>query len=299
MPKWPKDCASTTFSVVATDLIESLQPGWRNAKHGAQWTSTLKTHAASLWDKPIETITTERVLDGLTPIWSTVPETASRVRARIERVLDAGKVEGLRLGDNPTRWRGDLEVLLPKRKIESRKRHPAMTYAALPTFMVALRKRPALSARALEFLILTAARTSEVLKAEWSEFDLAARLWTVPARRMKTAEEHRVPLTDRAVEILEHVKFLGGDMPFKLSNMSMDMLLRRMDQDDYTVHGFRSSFRDWVGEETDFPREIAEAALAHQVGNAVERAYRRGDALEKRRGLMVAWEAFLTPPAAG
>ena len=146
---------------------------------------------------------------------------------------------------------------------------------------------------------MTAARTSEVLKAEWSEFDFAAKLWTVPAKRMKAAEEHRVPLTDRAVEILEHVKFLDGDMPFKLSNMSMDMLLRRMDQDDYTVHGFRSSFRDWVGEETDFPREIAEAALAHQVGNAVERAYRRGDALEKRRGLMVAWEAFLTPPAAG
>lgn len=298
-PKRPKDCASTTFSVVATDLVESLQPGWRNAKHGAQWTSTLKTHAATLWDKPVDAITTQQVLDVLTPIWSTVPETATRVRARIERVLDAAKVKGLRQGDNPARWRGHLQIMLPKRKIESRKHHPAMPYAALPTFMVTLRKRPALSARALEFLILTAARTSEVLKAEWSEFDFAAKLWTVPAKRMKAAEEHRVPLTDRAVEILEHVKFLDGDMPFKLSNMSMDMLLRRMDQDDYTVHGFRSSFRDWVGEETDFPREIAEAALAHQVGNAVERAYRRGDALEKRRGLMVAWEAFLTPPAAG
>ena len=185
-PKRPKDCASTTFSVVATDLVESLQPGWRNAKHGAQWTSTLKTHAATLWDKPVDAITTQQVLDVLTPIWSTVPETATRVRARIERVLDAAKVKDLREGDNPARWRGHLEIMLPKRKIESRKHHPAMPYATLPTFMVTLRKRPALSARALEFLILTAARTSEVLKAEWNEFDLAARLWMVPARRSVT-----------------------------------------------------------------------------------------------------------------
>jgi integrase len=173
-----------------------------------------------------------------------------------------------------------------------------MPYRQAPAFVADLRTRPALSARALEFLILTAARTSEVIKADWSEFDLKERLWIVPGSRMKAKVEHRVPLGQRAVDILEHVRFLGGAMPFKLSNMSMDMLLRRMDQDDYTVHGFRSSFRDWVGEETEFPREIAEAALAHQIGNAVERAYRRADALEKRRGLMAAWEAFLKPPAA-
>ena len=297
-PLRPKDGGQELFGVVATNLIESLQPGWRNVKHGAQWTSTLKTHAASLWNKSVDTITTQDVLDVLTPIWATVPETAARVRGRIERVLDAAKVKGLREGDNPARWRGHLAILLPKRPISSRSHHPAMPYAAVPAFMIKLRTRPALSARALEFLILTAARTSEVIKAEWAEFDLAAKLWTIPARRMKAETEHRVPLTDRAIEILEHVKFLSNAMPFKLSNMGMDMLLRRMDEDDYTVHGFRSSFRDWVGEETAFPREIAEAALAHQVGNAVERAYRRGDALEKRRELMVAWETYLTLPAA-
>ena len=160
--------------------------------------------------------------------------------------------------------------------------------------MKELRTRPALAARALEFLILTAARTSEVIRATWKEFDLGEMLWTVPAVRMKAGNEHRVPLTARAVEILEHVKFMGGEKPFAMSNMAMENLLRRMDRDDFTVHGFRSSFRDWVGEETDIPREIAEAALAHQVGNAVERAYRRGDALKKRRELMEAWKAYLS-----
>lgn len=298
-PVGPKGSDGELFGVVASDLIKSLQPGWRSEKHGAQWTSTLKTHAASLWDKPVDAITTQHILAVLQPIWATIPETAGRVRGRIERVLDAAKVRGLRQGDNPARWRGHLQIMLPKRKIESRSHHPAMPYAELPTFMVALRKRQALSARALEFLILTAARTSEVLKAEWTEFDFTAKVWTIPAKRMKAAVEHRVPLTDRAVEILDHVKFLAGEMPFKQSNMSMDMLLRRMGQDHFTVHGFRSSFRDWVGEETDFPREIAEAALAHQVGTEVERAYRRGDALKKRRKLMQAWEAFLRPPGAG
>ena len=297
-PLRPKSVGNELFGEVATNLIASLQPGWRSDKHGAQWTSTLKTHAASLWVKPVDSITTQDVLDVLTPIWSTVPETATRVRGWIERVLDAAKVKGLREGDNPARWRGHLAILLPKRTISSRSHHPAMPYDAVPAFMIRLRKRPALSARALEFLILTAARTSEVLKADWAEFDLGNKLWTIPATRMKAEAEHRVPLTDRAIEILEHVKFLARDKPFKLSNMSMDMLLRRMDQDDYTVHGFRSSFRDWVGEETEFPREIAEAALAHQVGNAVERAYRRGDALEKRRELMEVWESYLTPPPA-
>jgi integrase len=298
-PLQPRGSGTELFSVVATDLIKALQPGWRSDKHGAQWTSTLKTHAASLWTKPVDTITTQDVLEVLSPIWSSVPETASRVRGRIERVLDAAKVRGLRSGDNPARWKGHLEVLLPKRAIGSRSHHAAMPYAALPAFVADLRTRPALSARALEFLILTAARTSEVIKADWGEFNLKERLWIVPAERMKAKVEHRVPLVQRAVDILEHVRFMGGDMPFKMSNMGMDMLLRRMGQDDYTVHGFRSSFRDWVGEETDFPREVAEAALAHQVGNEVERAYRRGDALDKRRKLMEAWAEYLTPPGAG
>lgn len=213
-------------------------------------------------------------------------------------MLDAAKVKGLRDGDNPARWRGHLEIMLPKRKPGARAHHPAMPYGLVPAFVEELKARPALSARALELVILTAARTSEVVKAEWSEFDLAAKLWTIPAERMKACAEHRVPLTERSIAILEHVKFLGKDRPFPISNMAMEMLLRRMDQDDYTVHGFRSSFRDWVGEETEFPREVAEAALAHQVGNAVERAYRRGDALDKRRELMMAWEKFVTPPGA-
>ncbi len=282
-----------TFGEVAAALIESLRPSWKNEKHGKQWTATLKTHASVLWDEPVGTITTEMVLNVLKPIWSEIPETASRVRSRVERVLDAAKARELRSGDNPARWRGHLEIMLPKRPLKARSHHPAMPYADVPAFMKELRARPALSARALEFLILTAARTSEVIKANLSEFDLDAKVWTVPAARMKGGAEHRVPLTARAIEILEHVKFMGGDQPFKMSNMAMEVLLRRMDRDDYTVHGFRSSFRDWVGEETEFPREVAEAALAHQIGNAVERAYRRGDALAKRRELMEAWEAYL------
>lgn len=299
MAKAEREAKSTVlFKDVATSLIETLKPSWKNAKHAQQWTNTLTTHAASIWDMPVASITTEHMTALLMPIWSEIPETASRVRARIERVLDAAKVHGYRDGDNPARWRGHLEVLLPKRKLTKRKHHPAMPYEQVPDFIVDLRRRPALSARALEFTILTAARTSEVLKATWDEFDLEKKLWTVPAKRMKMEVDHRVPLVDRAVALLEHAKFMGGKGPFIASNMAMDMLLRRMDQNDYTVHGFRSSFRDWVGEETDFPREIAEAALAHQVGNEVERAYRRGDALKKRRELMEAWAAYVTPPAA-
>ena len=292
------DRAIVTFGSVATDLIDAMRPTWKNAKHGQQWTNTLTQHAPSIWKAAIDAITTEDVLKVLAPIWGMIPETAARVRARMERVMDAAKVRGLRTGDNPARWKGHLEILLPKRDISKRKHHPAMPYDQLPAFLTELRDRPAKSARALEFLILTAARTSEVLDAEWEEFDVAQKLWIVPGERMKMKREHRVPLTDRAIAILEHVRFLGGHMPFKMSNMGMDMLLRRMDHDDYTVHGFRSSFRDWVGEETEFPREIAEAALAHQIENAVERAYRRGDALNKRRELMEAWEAYITQPSA-
>ena len=289
-----KSGSQETFGTVAAALIESLKPSWKNEKHGQQWTNTLKQHAADLWRQPIDGIADEDVLKVLNPIWAEIPETATRVRARIERVLDAAKVRGLRAGDNPARWKGHLEVLLPRRKPGARRNHPAMPYSEVPAFVAELRARPALSARALEFLILTAARTSEVINASWDEFDFEVKLWIVPAGRMKMDREHRVPLVQRAVDLLQHVKFLGGAMPFKMSNMGMEQLLRRMDRDDYTVHGFRSSFRDWVGEETDFAREVAEAALAHQVGNAVERAYRRGDALEKRRALMEAWEAYAT-----
>ncbi len=284
----------TPFKRVALDYIDGMRPSWRNAKHGDQWVATLKTHAADIWDSPVSGITTAEVLAVLQPVWSRIPETAMRVRGRIERVLDAAKVRGFRDGENPARWRGHLDKLLPKRKKSSVEHHPAMPFQDLPSFVGQLRKRDALSARALEFLILTAARTGEVLGAEWEEFDLAAKVWTVPAGRIKMGVEHRVPLTARMVAILEHVKFLDDPKPFPLSNMSMAMLMRRMEMDAFSVHGFRSAFRDWVGEETDFARELAEAALAHQVGNEVERAYRRGDALNRRRALMEAWEVYLS-----
>ena len=284
-----------TFGQVATELIESLKPGWKNEKHGNQWRNTLETHAKSIWSLPVAEVTTDLVVNLLQDIWVELPETASRVRARIERVLDAAKVRGLKDGDNPARWKGHLEVILPKRVIKARNHHPALPYEDVRAFINELRQRPALAARALEFLILTAARTSEVIGASREEFDLDARLWTVPASRMKAGKEHRVPLVERAVEIIRHVDFLGHERPFKMSNMAMENLLRRMDRNDITVHGFRSSFRDWVGEETDFPRELAEAALAHQVGDAVERAYRRGDALAKRRELMEVWSRYVSP----
>lgn len=281
------------FSVVAHDLIESLRAGWKNEKHGDQWGNTLKMHASELMKKPVDTITTEDVLATLQPIWSEKPETASRVRGRIEKVLDAAKVRGLRTGDNPARWKGHLSLLLPRRKLTSRKHHEAMPYDQVPAFVQDLHSRQALSALAMELLILTAARSGEIRHAEWSEFDLEEKLWTVPASRMKAQREHRVPLVDRAVAILKHVQFLGKPKPFEMSSNAFDNLLARMQVTDYTTHGFRSSFRDWVGEETEFPREIAEAALAHQVGDEVERAYRRGDALNKRRELMEAWAAYL------
>lgn len=281
------------FSVVAHDLIEGKRDGWKNKKHADQWSSTLKLHASSLMAKPVDAIDTEDILAALQPIWSEIPETASRVRGRIESVLDAARVRGLRTGDNPARWKGHLAMLLPKRTAASRKHHEAMPYDQVPAFLKDLRKRKGLSSLAMEFLILTAARSGEVRHADWAEFDLVEKVWTVPAGRMKVEREHRVPLCDRAVAILQHVKFLDKPQPFKMTSNAFDNVRRRMEITDYTTHGFRSSFRDWVGEETDFPREVAEEALAHRVGNEVERAYRRGDALKKRRELMGAWESYL------
>lgn len=282
-----------TFGAEAVELIESLKPSWRNAKHGQQWVNTLRQHASAIWSMPVDQIDAAAVLAVLRPIWSTIPETAFRLRGRIERVLDAAKVKGLRSGENPARWRGHLEVLLPARNKQAVKHHPAMDYQDVPGFIQDLRRRDSMSARALEFMILTAARTGEVIGATWAEFDLTAALWIIPAERMKAGLEHRVPLTSRVVQILEQQKLLSRPRPFQISNMAMKQCLRRMDLAEFTPHGFRSSFRDWVAEETDFPGDIAEAALAHQVGNSVERAYRRGDALKKRRTLMEAWQAFV------
>ncbi|MGO8847738.1 MAG: tyrosine-type recombinase/integrase [Methylocella sp.] len=297
-----------TFGAVAEEFLAAHEPSWRNAKHRAQWRMTLEFYAKALLACPVAAIDTAAVLAVLTPIWQAKPETASRLRGRIEAVLDAARVAGHTPVDrlNPARWKGHLDKLLPKPAKLSRGHHAAMAYADLPLFISRLRERETVSNLALEFLILTAARTGEVIGAEWPEFYQEARVWTVPAARMKGGREHRVPLPARAIKIIE--KLAGGrtgafvfpgqrrlDRP--LSGMALEMTLRRLGVHDATVHGFRSSFRDWCGEETHFPREIAEAALAHVTGDKTELAYRRGDALEKRRALMDAWGKFLTPPA--
>lgn len=301
--------AVPTFGAMAEAVMVALEHGWRNDKHKAQWRSSLATYATSIQDKPIDQITTGDVLEVLQPIWTTKAETASRVRGRIEKILDAAKAKGHRTGENPARWRGHLDHLLGKRQKLQRGHHPAMPWQDVPNFMARLRENPSLSALALEFVILTAARSGEVLRsvrdgklmgARWDEVDRSARIWTVPAERMKAGREHRVPLTERALAILAEVEsvrqgefiFSGqrGDKP--LSEMALELVMRRMKAKPYTVHGFRSSFRDWAGEATGFPREVAEAALAHTTGDKVERAYRRGDALEKRRQLMQAWASF-------
>lgn len=289
---------SRNFGAIALEHIEAHEPSWKNAKHRQQWRNTLTTYASALWDTPVDHITVDDILTILKPIWSTKPETASRVRGRIESVLDAAKVRGLRSGENPAAWRGNLALLLPARKNGPKRHHPAMPFTEVPAFFEKLQGVPALSARALELTVLTAARTSEVLHARWSEFDLIEATWTVPADRMKAGREHRVPLSPAAVELLKALPtnadhaFPGQVEGKPLSNMAMEMCLRRMGQDQFTVHGFRSSFRDWAGEATDFPRDVAEMALAHQVGSAVERAYRRGDSFAKRRDLMNTWAEF-------
>ena len=293
-----------TFGEMATQVIAKLGPGWRNPKAAPQWTASLTTHAAAIWKRPVAAVDTADVLDVLTPIWLEIPETATRVRARIERILDMAKIDGLREGENPARWRGHLQLMMA-RQGRARGHHTAMAYEDVPAFIQRLQGRPATAARALEFAILTAARTTEVREARWSE--IAGDVWSIPAGRMKAMRDHRVPLSDRAIEILDEMRPLRGraDLIFPgdqviepLSSMAMLMLLRRMNS-EVTVHGFRSAFRDWAGDCTSHPREVIEAALAHAVGDAVEQAYRRRDALLKRRGLMDAWATFCTtPPAA-
>lgn len=298
-----------TFAKCAEDLIAAVGKGWRNAKHKAQWEMTLgDTYCKSIRKKPVDQVTTVDVLEILKPIWQEKPETAQRLRGRIERVLDSARAAGHRSGENPALWRGHLQHLLAKRKKLSRGHHAAMPYADVPAFVKRLRASEAMSAKAMDFLILTAARSGEVLGATWPEIDLKEKLWTVPGDRMKAGVLHRVPLTDAALAILtplfearvSNYVFPGEskrtvEMP--LSVMAMTMQMRRMEVGHYTPHGFRSAFRDWAGDQTSFPREVAEAALAHKVGDPVENAYRRSDALEKRRKLMSAWANFLNAPA--
>jgi len=291
-----------TFGEFSDEMIAEWSPSWKNPNHVAQWSMTLTVYAAPLRSKPLAAISTDDVLLALKPIWIKRPETASRLRGRIERVLDAARVRGLRTGENPARWKGHLEQLLTKPVKLSRGHHPALPYADLPAFMADLRSREGVSRRALEWTILTIARESMTLGARWDEIDFETRLWTIPATRMKTGKEHRVPLGKRAFEVLAAVKGLSAEWLFPgpmsgrpLSNMAMDMALRHL-RTGVTVHGFRSTFRDWAGDCTDYAREIAEAALAHSVGDRVELAYRRGDALQKRRPMMEDWEQFCLQP---
>ena len=307
----PKDVrrpsGGTTFGECVDRVIEAMRPSWRNSKHAAQWEMTLRDYAASLRRLPVDKITTDDVLSVLKPLWNDKPETASRLRGRIERVLDAAKAQGLRSGENPARWRGHLDQLLPKRQRLTRGHHAAMGYADIPAFMSNLQMRQATAAPALEFAILTAARSGEVLGARWPEVDVERGVWTVPAERMKAGREHRVPLSRRAhklVKVLHETR--DGDFVFPgqksgkpLSVMSLEMVLRRMKINDVTVHGFRSAFRDWAAECTHFPNEVCEAALAHVIENKAEAAYRRGDLFDKRRKLMDAWASYCATPKTG
>jgi integrase len=317
-----------TFRECADGYIKAHSLGWRNAKHAAQWEATLATYADPIiGGLPVQVVDTPLVMKvferptqtgsdqskrSATSLWQAKPETASRLRGRIEAILDWAKVRGYRDGENPARWRGHLDKLLPsKAKVRKVKHHAALPYDELPAFMAALHGEDGISARALEFTILTAARTGEVIAARWSEMKWPEKTWTIPANRMKAGKEHRVPLPFRALEILTEMRALRendqvtveefifrGAKPGKpLSNMAMDMLLRRMNS-NVTVHGFRSTFRDWASERTNFPSEVAETALAHAISSKVEAAYRRTDLFDKRRKLMEAWAAYCATPKA-
>jgi integrase len=294
-----------TFAECADEFLAGMSSQWRSQEHRAQWKMTITAYTGAIRSMPVNTIETVDILRVLKPIWQRIPETASRLRGRIERVLDAARAKGLRSGENPARWRGHLDNLLPARQKVTRGHFAAMPYNEVPAFIARVRESDGIAPTALEFAILTAARSGEVLGAKWSEIDRAARIWTIPATRMKAGREHRVPLSARAMVIVEQMeKVCTSDYVFPgcrsgrpLSEPALGRVLRRV-QVPVTVHGFRSAFRDWCGEATNFPREIAEAALAHVVGDATERAYRRGDALEKRRKLMDAWANFCEPKEA-
>lgn len=309
---------SVTFRDVSVDYIEAHRTGWKNVKHAQQWTNTLATYAAPvIGDLATNQITTEHILEILKPIWTSKTETASRVRNRIELVLDAAKARGLRDGENPARWRGHLDKLLPpSAKAKRTQNHPALPYSELSHLIQALNEVEGQSAGALKMTILTACRTSEVLAADWNEIDMKAKLWTIPAARMKAGKIHTVPLSHALIALLEglpRVKgslllFPGARKDRPISNMAMLMLLRRMDQKSLedggkgwrdrdnkviTAHGFRSTFRDWAAECTHHAREVCEMALAHVVANGAEAAYWRSDLLEKRRALMADWANYV------
>ena len=283
-----------SFRECAERLIASHESSWKNAKHRAQWTSTLETYVfPRIGGLSVAAIDTALVLKCIEPIWSDKTETAARIRMRIEAVLSWASARGYRSTENPARWKGHLDKLLPaRRKIAKVKHQPALPYDELPAFAAELRGRKDISANALEFTILTAARTGETIGATWDEFDLAGKVWTIPAERMKAKKAHKVPLCERAIELLRVVPrdgsrwvFIGAKAGAPLSNMAMLQLMKGL-RPGFVPHGLRSSFRDWAAERTNYPREVAEAALAHALESKVEAAYRRGDLFEKRRLLM-------------
>jgi integrase len=293
--------SAITFQSCAEAYIEAHKAGWRNSKHAAQWGSTLTNYAYPVFgESPVQRVGLAQIMRVLEPIWSVKPETASRLRGRIESVLDWSTTRDYRKGDNPARWRGHLENLLPKAaRVRRVKHHPALPYSELGDFMRTLRSQEGTAALALEFTILTATRTSETIGARWDEIDLANALWVIPPERIKGGREHRVPLPPAALAVISRMKplreagggflFPGGRPGKPLSNMALLKVLERMESGDITVHGFRSTFRDWAAECTNFPRDVAEMALAHSIGDKVEAAYRRGDLFHKRRQLMQAW----------
>jgi integrase len=294
--------ATMTFRECGEAYIRAHEASWRNPKHRQQWPNTLSTYVYPvIGSLPVQAIDVGLVTKILEPIWQEKPETASRVRGRIETVLDWATARGYRAGDNPARWRGHLDQLLPKKtKVRKVRHQPAMPYRNIPGFMAQLRAQNSTSARGLEFTVLAAVRTSETIGATWGEIDLKAKTWTIPPTRTKAEREHRVPLSARALEILQSLPrekgnphlFIGARKGKGLSVITMLELLRGLDGNGFTVHGFRSSFRDWCAEQTNYPRELAEAALAHVLQDKTEAAYQRGDLLEKRRRLMDAWEKY-------
>jgi integrase len=302
------DAASNiTFKEATEGYLRAHQASWSNAVHARQWPASLQNFVFPIFgDLPVQAIDTGLVMKVLGPIWNEKTETASRVRGRIESILDWAKVLGYRQGENPARWRGHLDELLPKRnKIRRVEHHPALPYEQIGAFMVELRQIDGIPARALEFAILTAARSGEVIFARWSEINLAERLWTIPEERMKGGREHRVPLSDAAMTIVNQMAAIRsselvfpGSRGGALGNMSMRRVTIDMGRRDIVPHGFRSTFRDWIAEQSDFPSELAELALAHNVGSKVEQAYRRGDQFERRRALLQSWATFCDAPAA-
>jgi len=297
-----------TFMECCDEYITSHEKGWKNDKHARQWRTSLDTYAAPVIGHiAVADIDTNHMLEILLPIWADKTETANRIRGRIESILDWAKVKKFRTGDNPAQWKGNLEIMLPARqKVKKTVHHPAMPYKEIPEFFKQLRERDGLSARALEFAILNASRAGEIFGATWQEMNFDDRLWIIPAQRMKSAREHRIPLTDEAIQLLQGLPgyslpeiqrensylFPSTQKGKPLSNMAMTTVLRRMNKGDVTQHGFRSSFRDWAAEVVHYPREVIEHALAHKLADEVEAAYQRGDLLDKRRELMNDWTGF-------